>query len=339
MAFERTKVEEITFEEIEELLEDTYYLTYIDYRSSLEGYEKAVQASIHQHDYQPIYEKMNDWLTDSEWYGLDYAFKQLRKALLHKYNLLPSEVDELIEKYRDKLQYEIRSRDKSTPISDLIHNTGPVPAFYDIGHRMMPNSWSWDDEAIEEEIGKLKTVLQITSAKHDDALEELVTHATYGGRTVIYFLPDLKKMTSYQKHKEHKTIVFSGSPAVAIIDTHKGSGWHVYLPGHEITLPYDPKSVFIDKVIKYNYTYKVCGLASDWCGCTDVTFTDEVQDTELPESTLHAELEQEARYQKVFDEGGCTFGDMDINRHRNVYYRNSFPCGMKCKDCGTFWID
>lgn len=36
---------------------------------------------------------------------------------------------------------------------------------------------------------------------------------------------------------------------------------------------------------------------------------------------------------------GCTFGDMNYSRHADKEYINDFPCGSKCKKCGTFWID
>ena len=33
------------------------------------------------------------------------------------------------------------------------------------------------------------------------------------------------------------------------------------------------------------------------------------------------------------------FGDMNISRHKETPYRNDYPCGSRCEDCGTFWID
>ena len=51
---------------------------------------------------------------------------------------------------------------------------------------------------------------------------------------------------------------------------------------------------------------------------------------------LEREKELAEHYKKT---GKCTFGDMNYSRHKNTSYRNDFPCGTKCADCGTFWID
>ena len=50
-------------------------------------------------------------------------------------------------------------------------------------------------------------------------------------------------------------------------------------------------------------------------------------------------MEYDAKCDAVFKTGGCTAGDMDMNRHRNTYYLNEFPCGTHCPHCHTFWID
>lgn len=44
-------------------------------------------------------------------------------------------------------------------------------------------------------------------------------------------------------------------------------------------------------------------------------------------------------YDRVYKAGGCTLGDTDMRRHRDVYYRNVFPCGSVCPHCGQFWGD
>ena len=59
----------------------------------------------------------------------------------------------------------------------------------------------------------------------------------------------------------------------------------------------------------------------------------------LKESKNVARMKREAELNKVFREGGCTRGDMDMSRHRDVTYVNEIPCGWHCPHCGTFWID
>ena len=56
-------------------------------------------------------------------------------------------------------------------------------------------------------------------------------------------------------------------------------------------------------------------------------------------SRVKIQMEQEEKYNEIFRAGGCTYGDMNMSRHRDVYYDNNFPCGNHCPHCGTFWID
>lgn len=59
----------------------------------------------------------------------------------------------------------------------------------------------------------------------------------------------------------------------------------------------------------------------------------------VPVSVLNIMNEENKKYDLIFEQGKCSSGDMNINRHRAVMYVNDFPCGSKCTDCGTFWID
>ncbi|OPY24002.1 MAG: hypothetical protein A4E27_01339 [Methanobacterium sp. PtaU1.Bin242] len=165
----------------------------------------------------------------------------------------------------------------------------------------------------------------------------MVQQASYGGRLVIYFRGDIKEMIN---SSQYNTIQFT-NPMIAVIDTYNGSGDNTDIQGITVTLPYNPENVFIDKLIKYNYTYEVCGMIESWCDTTGVKFITKKQrkPKEKKRSNLYAEIAVEDMYKKAFKEGSCTFGDMDMKRHRHTYYINDFPCGTKCKDCGTFWID
>jgi hypothetical protein len=100
-------------------------------------------------------------------------------------------------------------------------------------------------------------------------------------------------------------------------------------------------NLFIDKYFKYNYVTKVCGMSEDWCkdSIAEFSFEPVRVNKKSITSPLAAEALQDREYTLIFSQGKCTFGDMDINRHRDTFYINDFPCGTKCPHCGTFWID
>jgi hypothetical protein len=79
-------------------------------------------------------------------------------------------------------------------------------------------------------------------------------------------------------------------------------------------------------------------MYSDWCSDTNYSFVKARGKLKLDEAQI-AYTNQQNKYVKRFKEGKCSAGDMNITRHRDVFYRNDFPCGNKCPHCGTFWID
>ena len=333
-------IQDIEFDEIKDLLDDTYYLVYVDYRDSFDGREEEIQQAIHKQCWSPLDEAIGDWFIESQWHGEDYAIDELKKRIKSEFDLDDEDAEYLVhDKFHDHLRETILDRDKSTPISDLIRNTGPIVAFYDTGYDVDADSWAWGEEHFREEVDGVKNALrilhQVDGHSYDYDIREMLANASYGGRLVVYFHLDIEEWINIGNHN---TITFD-NPAIAVIDTFNGSGWHTHLNRHEFSLPLDVENVFFDKTIKYNFTYSVCGMDSNWCDSTGVELSTTDSQDEISRSSLNAELGVESMYQKAYDEGGCTHGDMDYKRHRNQKYINEFPCGTHCMDCGTFWID
>lgn len=322
---------EITFEDVKGLLDSSYELVYIDYRSNLEDDLESVQKAIQTQEWYPLDETLDEWYSDSQIEGLDYALDELQKEVEREFDL--EDAQDIIEQFREEIEQEIYDRDRSNPIKDLLSNTGEIVFFYDTGTYIEESGF--DDEMFEDNMALLRDVLQVKDGSYDKVLWSLLAEASYGGRVVIYFRDNAENMMNIG---ENKTIIFK-NPMVAIIDTFNGSGHNEDLPGHEISLSLDPKNIFIDKTFKYSYVYSVCGMYGSFCDCTRVSFSKEDLAPRVVESSLHVELAVEETYKKAFTDGGCTFGDMDIHRHRNVYYLNEFPCGLHCPHCKTFWID
>lgn len=211
--------------------------------------------------------------------------------------------------------------------------------FYDTGYKMDPNSWNWDTHRIEKEIDTIANTLKIDRNKYHDNLIELIENATYGGYLVIYFLEG-EIDTFHEFHSAPDITIKFQEPNIAVIDTEGGSGFNIFLENITIELPYKKDHIHKDSDIPYPYVTEICGMVSDWCKDTKVYFGIAIKNKQsIPNSDLNLEIEMDNDYQKTFDAGGCTFGDMHMNRHRNTIYINSYPCGTKCTDCNTFWID
>lgn len=323
----------LTLDDLKGRLDKSYELVYVDYQDTLENSLENVQEAIQNQDICILDEAINqEWLIDSINSSVDYIIKELKTELENEYEFDDNELDDLIENNLDELRYAIEDKDISTPLKDLMRNTREIVFFYDTGTYFEESGF--DENMFNDNMTLLKDVLQITDDTYDKDLICMLSQASYGGRLVIYFRSDIDDLMQLEGKKSVKFT----NPLIAIIDTYNGSGDHTDLYKHSLTLSLNPKNIFIDKLIKYSYVYKVCGLCESFCDCTKVEFVQN-DSPMVVSSSLYAEIDVENEYIKAYKNGGCTAGDMDIQRHKNVYYLNDFPCGSHCPKCGTFWID
>lgn len=325
--------QEITHDQIKSLLDDKYYLHYIDRNDSFENNLDEVGQAIRKQTWEPIDEIMEPSYQDN--YAMNIALEELVEKLVDEFHIDKSEAETLVEHNLDFLMETIEERDQSTPLDDMFRNTGNVVAFYDTDV-YLPDPFG--EESQKESLKEIKKALKIklSDKTYDDNIMDMILNASYGGRLVIYFNPDIKEFI----YIEDKNAIEVSNPVVAIVDTMNGSGGDTTLKGLKFTLPFNPKNFFFDKEIKYNYTYAVCCMASNWCQSTNVSLVKRRYKKATSNSNLTSQIDREVQLNKTFQNGKCTHGDMDISRHRNVIYQNNPPmCGSLCKDCQTFWID
>lgn len=322
----------VTLDELIGYLDKDYELVYIDYRDNMDEQMQAIQDAIHADDMSCIDESLDEWMMDAESDGVVYIINQVTEELANDYDIDKDYAEELVEPFLDDLRDTIYERNTGDPVRDLLRNTSDPVCFYDTGLDDVPETWCLEKDEWEEYKDAIRSVLGIDG--YDKDLDELLANASYGGRLVIYFRMDCWDLL----HIVGNTVTFT-DPHIALIDTYNGSGHDVWLKGATVTLPFDRTNLFIDRTIKYNYTYEVCGMYSSWCDETRVSFSTVDNPAPVVPSSLHREMEVEKLYIQAFKAGGCTHGDMDMRRHRNTYYLNEFPCGTHCPHCGTFWID
>jgi len=326
----------ITLEEILSLLPETTTLQYVDYNESLDEQIEAIQQCIAARNWEALDMVLIDSGWEQEMESISEYSKQLRKDLQAKYSLKKKQAKSLMQVFEEEIDETIYSRCNDNILKDLLRNTGSLIAHYDTGYYMEDGSWNWSKMEIEDEVAKIKVFLEITSDKYDDEIFSVISQATYGGNLLIYFNLDLEE---YLKNFEAKSITFTDY-SMGIIDHYNGSG--DVLDGiikEPFTIQLNPENIFLEESIKYNWTYAIAGMDSNWCNDTKIEFSDIQSDVEVESSKTNNLLNKEAEYNKTYQEGGCTFGDMDITRHRSTPYINDFPCGNKCLRCGTFWID
>lgn len=306
----------------------------VDYRENLDEHEELQEKYIRQNDLMPLTEEVLEWYMEQEANNWNQLLDEIRKKMemdgkLHEY-----------EEHLDKMGDLFYERNDTDPTDGLIRNSRPTNMFYSLGVKIegYADGTSNREESNAISYNKIRRALKLKKGQFDDQLTELVDNATYGGELRIYFNAMFNKLITGDKESDFKTIRFHGDVIVAVADSHNGSGYHVELP-LDITLPFNRDNLFVDSQVHYSYANEICGMCNDWCDSTKWQTGMEPVKASIPKSTMSEHQQKEARYEKTFREGGCTFGDMNYNRHRDTYYINNFPCGNKCPHCGTFWID
>ena len=331
---------EIQLSQITELLPTYISLCYVDYNEDLSRNIDELQECISENCWDTLYEKLDDFLCERQQEGLESYKKELKNDIMFKFNLDKDKAYELVyETYQDSIEETLYQRDDSDTVKDLLKNTSKFSLFIDTGLEIEDGSWRWTRSEQTCWLKKIKRKLKIASNSWDSGIRLMLSEASFGGRLVVFFYDSVEKLITYHAEKDWRSVLFA-NPAIAIINTECGSGDHTYLPGHRFTASFNRKNLFIDRYFKYNYASAVCGMSQDWCKDTIIKFSfDPVRGRKSAFSPLSAKELKDKEYTLIYRQGKCTFGDMDIRRHRDTYYINGSLCGTLCPHCDTFWID
>jgi hypothetical protein len=331
---------EIQLEQIVALLPNYVSLCYVDYNENLSRNIDSLQVCISENSWDKLCEELDEYLCESQQANLDSYKNELKNDIIFKFNVDDEEAYDLVcNKYRNEIEDTLYERDSSNAVKDLLRNTNKFSCFIDMGLHIEEGSWQWERSEQTHRLKKIKRKLNIESNKWDNDIRLMLSQASYGGQLVIYFYESVENLVTDDAKKNWKSVIFT-NPAIAIINTAEGSGDHTHLQGHKFTISFNRKNLFIDRYFKYNYVSAVCGMSQDWCEKAVVKFSfDSIRGRKSVLSPLAAEALKDREYDLIYKQGKCTFGDMDSRRHRDVYYRNDYPCGNKCPHCGTFWID
>ncbi len=330
------EIEEEELKTWEDYMPSTVDLYYVDYRDDLSESYELLNECIAKNSFCPITEKLDEWWDFPERYYLE----EIRKEMVE--DGLEEEFDEHYDDIRDWLW----EHDESDPVHDLLRNTSTMAVYYDLGYSadgwheaFLCNPWRNTSEA--QEVANIRRKLGIKKgSKQDEQLKEIISCASYGGNLRIYFTLDLENFVNFKTAEEDfKTIVFKGKFAVGVIDTVGGSGWYEEIE-IDCKFPFKRENLIVSKCDHYSLE-SIFGTFSDFTRNLDepvLSYKNESRRT-VKASSAAAQLALQAEYKRVFDAGGCTLGDTDMSRHRDVYYDNNIPCGHHCPHCGQFWID
>lgn len=309
-------------------------LCYVDYRDNFSEYHKEMEE-LAQTGFIDSLEM--EWTGDQEW------------ETIHNY-LIPetfTEPEQKEIKENEELKQAIQDAffemNTSTPITDMLDNTGRRFFFYDLNFTLENCDGMQDAEKQAREIAKF---LRISYAKYAKQLYELTANVGYGGNLCILFTCEPK---AFFGDIDEKYIHFKNRFNLCIMDRDSGSGHDIELIDEKtkkfipFTFEFKRENLHDDRGFSgYSYSYDVCGL----CMFDEAYFNfikKPLKSAKILEVSTNFEIqafeEQQKKYNDAYKAGKCTLGDMKMSRHRETEYINNFPCGHKCKSCGNFWID
>lgn len=297
-------------------------LYYVDYNEDLDGREDLQEQCIRDNSLWPLQEQVLEWYGEQEYGNLRSYLSDIRKEMeaagkSAEYNQHEEEIKDLL--------YE---RNDTDPTDDLISNSALTNMFYSLGVEIAGYEYGCATRKESQAMSchKVRHALKLKKGQFDKELKELVDNAICGGELRIYFNAMFNKLVTGDKEDDFRSIRFHGNVIVAIADSGEGSGYHVTLP-LDITFPFKRDNLFVDSQVHYSYANEICGMLNSWCDSTRWETGMRPLKSDLPKSKMAKHQQTEAQYQRTFKEGGCTFGDMNYHRHRDLHYINSFPCG------------
>ena len=108
---------------IESIMDENYTLVWVDYRESFDENRDLLQQCLEKQGCEDLWSKVEDWYEDAEEQATQEIIKGLKSHCIDFHDFEEDEVEAFFEGHDDEIRDEIRERDDSTTVNDLIKNT------------------------------------------------------------------------------------------------------------------------------------------------------------------------------------------------------------------------
>ena len=235
-------------------------LYYVDYRENLDKHEELQARCIRQNNLMPLTEQVWEWYLEQEMENLVEALDEIKEKM---------EQDGKCREYKkhaEEIKDLLYERNDSDPVDDLIRNSSVTNMFYSLGVEIdgYGTYGNTRGESGAMSCYKIRRALKLKKGAYDSEILELVQNASYGGELRIYFNAMFNRLITNDNESDFKTIRFHGDVAIAVANSHNGSGYDITLP-IDITLPFIRDNLFVDSEVHYSYASEV---SNDWCDST-----------------------------------------------------------------------
>jgi hypothetical protein len=180
---------------------------------------------------------VDEWFLDQ---GADATASYLNEVLPEAANRqLLCEFDLLVA-----LEDEVRRRNRSDPLRDLLrHTTNPVLR-YDLDHDVEAALSFAGDDALRDATRDLAAAAGIEVPANRNAIQDLLLNASYGGRLQVLFSTDLEWLVDALAEGGPQRISFT-DPTLLVYDGLNGSGMEAPVVG-TVTRPLRAEDLCLD---------------------------------------------------------------------------------------------
>lgn len=263
-------------------LPDGTYLFDTDVRDTLSDEQLATLLA---GGWDQLVEELDEWLLEQGADATDcYVSEVVPRAGDRE---LLCEFDLLVE-----LKDEVRRRNRSEPLRDLLRHTSSPVLRYDLDHDVEGALTLAGEDALSEAARELAAAAGIQLLANAKAIRDLLLNAGYGGCLQVLFSTDLQPLVDALADAGPQQITFS-DPTLLVYDRLNGSGMDAPVVG-SVTRPLRAQDLRLDSG-PYSWSDIVGGLSP---GSYDTA----VEVTRLPQAAG----------------GGCLAAPCQAGRHQSV---------------------
>ena len=191
----------LTMEFIESIMDENYTLVWVDYRESFDENRDLLQKCLEKQGCEDLWSKVEEWYEDAEEQATQEIIKGLKSHCIDFHDFEEGEVEAFFEEHDDEIRDEIRERDDSTTVNDLIKNTRDIPVRVEMlsNYDCINSCWLESQGGFrykESYFGDMIDTLRLNPAKVKKALTE--KGYTVYGRFPNKKYRDGKEQVSYE---------------------------------------------------------------------------------------------------------------------------------------------
>lgn len=304
-------------------------LIYVDYRDSFEDAGQLQEVLKSEDSYDP------DWYWEAQADSIEYILREYREQNGLIWEDMTDEVREVMIDW-------LHDHDTSNPLKQLLKNTGSQLCYIETPDTI--ESYTDEPEASDRQRKYLHKKYGQNNDAQKKEIDYILNEQFYSAPASFYFYADVEDL--YNALISGKKYITIQNAYFADVDRIQGSNWIGNKGIFDLVVPLSvfKENFYLDKAKGTGYSWnEIAGMTGYDDAVVGAGDKKPAGYIALMDAETSEAQKREQRLQAQWDKTHkCRAGDFDMNWNRHSGekpYSNNYPCGNKCTECGTFWID